>query len=132
MAFPRALSLWLPVVAWAGLIFALSSIPDLGTGLGTWDLVLRKLAHAAEFAVLGFLLLRALGRESAALAVGIAYAASDELHQHFVPGRQGSRRSDRSGSPDVGLQGVAVGSTPVRESAALLRRAFDDGKESGG
>ncbi len=90
MAFPRALSLWLPVVAWAGLIFALSSIPDLGTGLGTWDLVLRKLAHAAEFAVLGFLLLRALGREAVAVAVGIAYAASDELHQHFVPGRQGS------------------------------------------
>jgi hypothetical protein len=88
--FPRALSLWLPVVAWAGLIFALSSIPDLGTGLGTWDLVLRKLAHAAEFAVLGFLLLRALGQEPAALALGIAYAASDELHQHFVPGRQGS------------------------------------------
>ncbi len=90
MAFSRALSLWLPVVAWAGLIFALSSIPDLGTGLGTWDLVLRKLAHAAEFAVLGFLLLRALGREAVALAVGIAYAASDELHQHFVPGRHGS------------------------------------------
>ena len=90
MAFPRALSLWLPVVAWAGLIFALSSIPDLGTGLGTWDLVLRKLAHAAEYAMLGFLLLRALGREPAALAVGIAYAASDELHQHFVPGRHGS------------------------------------------
>ena len=66
VAFPRALSLWLPVVAWAGLIFALSSVPDLGTGLGTWDLVLRKLAHAAEFAVLGLLLLRALGREPAA------------------------------------------------------------------
>ena len=90
MGFSRALSLWLPVVAWAGLIFALSSIPDLGTGLGTWDLVLRKLAHAAEFAVLGFLLLRALGLEAVALALGIAYAASDELHQHFVPGRQGS------------------------------------------
>jgi hypothetical protein len=28
---------WLPVVAWAALIFALSSIPDLGTGLGGWD-----------------------------------------------------------------------------------------------
>ena len=82
--------MWLPVVAWAGLIFALSSISDLGTELGTWDLVLRKLAHAAEYAVLGFLLVRALGREIAALAVGIAYAASDELHQHFVPGRQGS------------------------------------------
>jgi VanZ family protein len=81
---------WAPVVAWAGVIFVLSSIPDLGTDLGTWDLVLRKIAHAAEFAVLGLLLQRALGREGLAVALGIAYAASDELHQHFVPGRQGA------------------------------------------
>jgi VanZ like family len=90
VALPRALSLWLPVVLWAALIFTLSSVPDLGTGLGGWDLVLRKAAHAAEFAVLGFLLLRALGRDLPALVAGIAYAASDELHQTFVPGRQGS------------------------------------------
>jgi VanZ family protein len=81
---------WAPVVAWAGLIFALSSISDLGTGLGTWDLVLRKIAHAAEFAVLGFLLLRAVRNGWLALALGIAYAISDEVHQSFVPGRQGS------------------------------------------
>jgi VanZ family protein len=77
-------------VAWAALIFALSSIPDLGTGLGGWDVALRKVAHAGEFAVLGFLLFRALGRERPALALGIAYAVSDEVHQHFVPGRLGS------------------------------------------
>jgi VanZ family protein len=81
---------WVPVVAWAGLIFVLSSIPDLGTGLGAWDLALRKVAHAAEFAVLGFLLARAIGRDRPALALGIAYAVSDEVHQHFVPGRLGS------------------------------------------
>jgi len=85
-----ALRLWAPVVLWAAVIFAFSSVPDLGTGLGTWDLVLRKLAHAAEFAVLGALLLRALAVERAALALGIAYAASDELHQHFVAGRVGT------------------------------------------
>ena len=90
MALPRALSLWLPVVLWAGLIFTLSSIPDLGTGLGTWDLVLRKTAHAAEFAVLGLLLARAIGRELPALVLGIGYAATDELHQAFVPGRLAS------------------------------------------
>jgi VanZ family protein len=81
---------WGAVVAWAALIFALSSIPDLGTGLGGWDVALRKVAHAGEFAVLGFLLFRALGRERPALALGIAYAVSDEVHQHFVPGRIGS------------------------------------------
>ena len=62
-----AVRLWSPVVLWAAVIFALSSVSDLGTGLGTWDLVLRKLAHAAEFAVLGALLLRALGDELARL-----------------------------------------------------------------
>jgi VanZ family protein len=90
VALPRALTLWLPVVLWAALIFTLSSIPDLSTGLGGWDLVLRKAAHAGEFAVLGFLLLRALGRELPAFAAGIAYAATDELHQTFVPGREGA------------------------------------------
>jgi len=81
---------WLPVVAWAGMIFALSSIPDLGTELGTWDTVLRKLAHLVEFAVLGALLYRAVMREAAAALLGSLYAATDELHQAFVPGRVGS------------------------------------------
>ncbi len=84
---PRTLSTWVPVVLWAAVIFTLSSIPDLGTGLGTWDTVLRKGAHVVEYAILGALLLRALGREAPALAAGIAYAATDELHQHFVRGR---------------------------------------------
>jgi len=86
----RVVSRWLPVVLWAGLIFGLSSIPDLGTGLGGWDLALRKIAHAAEYAVLGALLLRALGRELPAAALGIAYAVTDEVHQAFVPGRHGA------------------------------------------
>jgi VanZ family protein len=92
------------VLAWAALIFILSSIPDLGTGLGGWDLGLRKLAHAAEFAVLGFLLLRATGRVDLALGLGIAYAVSDEIHQHFVSGRQGAPL-------DVAIDavGVAIG-----------------------
>jgi VanZ family protein len=86
----RFLTLWLPVIAWAAVIFALSSIPALNSGLGTWDEVLRKCAHVTEYAILGFLLVRAIGRQLPALLVGIAYAASDELHQHFVVGRHGS------------------------------------------
>jgi VanZ family protein len=96
--------LWLPVVAWAALIFAFSSVPDLGTGLGGWDHALRKLAHAAEYAILGALLLRATGRAGPALALGVLYAVSDEVHQSFVPGRVGSPL-------DVALDalGVAIG-----------------------
>ena len=81
---------WLPVLAWAAVIFAFSSVPDLGTGLGGWDLVLRKIAHAGEFAVLGALLARAIGRPWLAAALGVVYAVSDEVHQTFVPGRAGS------------------------------------------
>jgi VanZ family protein len=83
-------SLWAPVVVWAAVIFAVSSIPSLDTGLGLWDLVLRKLAHLAEYTVLGALLFRALGREPRAVAIGSAYAVTDEIHQAFVPGRAGS------------------------------------------
>jgi VanZ family protein len=90
MARSRFLTIWLPVVAWAAVIFAFSSIPSLSTGLGTWDTILRKGAHVSEYAVLGALLYRALAREALALAVGIAYAATDELHQHFVRGRHAS------------------------------------------
>ncbi len=85
-----SIRLWLPVIVWAAVIFALSSVPDLGTGLGGWDLILRKIAHAAEYAVLGALLVRATGRTGLAFALGTLYAISDELHQSFVPGRLGS------------------------------------------
>ena len=81
---------WLPVVAWAALIFTFSAIPDLSTGLGGWDLVLRKIAHALEYAVLGALLLRATGRSGVAFLIGVLYAMSDEFHQTFVPGRVGA------------------------------------------
>lgn len=86
----RRFALWGPVVVWAAVIFALSSIPSLSTGLGTWDEVLRKGAHMAEYAVLGALLLRALGSDLPALGIGIAYAVTDEIHQHFVSGRHSS------------------------------------------
>jgi VanZ family protein len=98
---PRSLSLWLPVVAWAALIFGLSSIPSLSSGLGTWDTVLRKLAHTAEFAVLAVLLWRALRNELAALVATLGYAATDELHQHFVRGRHGS-------PVDVAIDGIGA------------------------
>ena len=111
VSVPRPVSLWLPVVAWAGVIFALSSIPSLSTDLGTWDLVLRKLAHLVEYAILGLLLARALPA-AAALAVGVAYAATDEFHQTFVEGRSGT-------IVDVGVDavGVALGLLVYRRAA---------------
>jgi VanZ family protein len=84
------LTTWAPAVLWAALIFALSSVPDLGTDLGSWDTVLRKLAHLAEYAILGGLAYRAAGSAPVAVLLSSAYAATDEIHQAFVTGRHGS------------------------------------------
>jgi VanZ family protein len=83
-------SRWLPVLVWAGVIFALSSIPSLSSGLGNWDYVLRKGAHMTEYAILAGLLVRATGSYAWAFGLAVAYAATDELHQTFVRGRHGS------------------------------------------
>ena len=84
------MTVWIPLLAWAAVIFALSSIPNLKTAGGHLGDALSTGAHAVEYAVFGALLLRALGGRLAALAGGLAYAVSDELHQSFVPGRQTS------------------------------------------
>lgn len=91
----RRISLWGPVLAWAGLIFFLSSLPDLSSGLEQ-DFLLRKTAHVLEYAVLAALIWRAFrgsfGLKGPVLALlcfsaAALYAASDEWHQSFVPGR---------------------------------------------
>ena len=104
-------SRWLPVLLWAGVIFAFSSIPSLSTHLGTWDLVLRKLAHMAEYAVLALLLLRATGSYAWGFGLAVAYACTDEFHQTFVRGRHGS-------PVDVGIDAVGA-----LVGLALWRRA---------
>lgn len=92
-----ALGVWAPPLVLMGVIFALSAQPDLSSGLGTIDFILRKIVHMAEYGLLLFLWWRAL-REVAparaalgiAFAVTLAYAASDEYHQSFVEGRHGT------------------------------------------
>jgi VanZ family protein len=83
-------SRWLPVLVWAAVIFAFSSIPSLNSGLGGWDYVLRKCAHMTEYAILAILLVRATASYAWAFPLAVAYAATDELHQHFVRGRHAS------------------------------------------
>ena len=93
----RALA-WLAVVAWMGLIFYLSSQPVLPEHpSGAVDYVSKKAAHLMVYAVLAALWWRALAREglspgwafALALAASVLYGLSDELHQTFVPGREG-------------------------------------------
>jgi VanZ family protein len=86
------LSRFAPPLLLMGVIFFLSAQPDLNSGLGTWDTVLRKLAHMAEFGLLWFLWWRALGYGNRLVPalIAIAYAITDELHQTTVEGRVGS------------------------------------------
>ena len=87
---------WLPPLLMMAAIFYVSHQPDLPHAPDPWlDVLLKKLAHATEYAILFLLLLRAWRRDRAAdLALKTAvyataiYAVSDELHQAFVPGRK--------------------------------------------
>ena len=103
---------WFVVLLWMGLIFALSSISSLHSPLAALsDFVLRKLAHIGMYAGLTVLLFLALERHTAstrhawllAVLLAVSYALTDEWHQTWVHGRQGSWR-------DVGIDtlGIAV------------------------
>ncbi len=102
---------WLPPVLWMGLIFILSAQPTLPYHPDALlDLILKKAAHMMEYGTLAFLLWRALSRGRGALSrsalvtafvVSVLYAASDEYHQTFVPGRNGTL-------VDVGIDAVGA------------------------
>ena len=87
-----AVSRFAPPLALMAVIFALSAQPHLKTGLGALDLILRKLAHMAEYAALWLLWWRALGYRHgvAAVLIALGYAITDEYHQTFVDGRVGT------------------------------------------
>ncbi|GIW48525.1 MAG: hypothetical protein KatS3mg079_001 [Caloramator sp.] len=68
---------------------------DINTILsGNADFIIRKAAHFTEYFILYFLLYNALKEDLYftpstvfALVITFLYAASDEFHQSFVPGR---------------------------------------------
>lgn len=64
----------------------------------------RKAAHMTEYAVLSILIYIWLGKWKPAIAFAALYAASDELHQLFVPGRAG-----RLGDVMIDSVGAALG-----------------------
>lgn len=85
---------WGPAAAWAVVLFLLSG----GQGVGGLDFLPQadKLVHLGLYAVLGGALAWGRGRSGAAfphwllVGAGIAYGATDELHQLLVPGRDAS------------------------------------------
>ena len=91
-------TIWLAPLIWMALIFIVSGTPsdDLPT-VESWDPLLKKGGHMVAYALLTTLWQRALetrrsSRRAAWLALGITllYAISDEYHQTFIPGRNGT------------------------------------------
>ena len=94
MVAARALRLWAPVVLCAALIVTLSAVRSLPHPPRVSD----KHAHVGVYAALWTLLVRALAGAKwsgvttrvalAAFALATLYGVFDEVHQHFVPGRE--------------------------------------------
>jgi len=90
------LSVWLPALGWAGLIFLLSSFPFALKVQPSFSFI-DKWAHFFIYIPLGFLVSRALYLSEKkvikknfiilTLVFCLLYAASDEFHQLFVRNR---------------------------------------------
>lgn len=96
----------------SGRLVAILRFLGIGTGeqgLAVISLLVRKAAHMTEYAILFLLIANALSFDSSgrklylyALIITIGYAATDEFHQMFVPGRAGS-------PADVAIDSVGAG-----------------------
>jgi len=91
---------WGPAIAYMAFIYLLSEQPKNGgiiPDLGEMDFFIKKLAHFLEYGLLALLLLRAVRGPQPitwqlivwTLILTVLYAATDEYHQTFVPGRAG-------------------------------------------
>ena len=101
----RTLLRALAPIALMGLIFYLSS-QHASEHLAWWEVVLRKLGHVSGYALLTALWAWALSGVVSrpillASLIALAYACTDELHQHFV--------ATRHGTPvDVGVDSIGI------------------------
>lgn len=72
-------------------IFWFSDQPsDTIADFGPWDLLVKKGAHIIGYAGLAVAAYIATGRYWLAWLIAVLYAASDEYHQTFIPGRNGT------------------------------------------
>src|SRR5699024_1041715 len=121
---------FLPMIVWMAVIFYLSAQPaeqssELSTGImhillkfiehivvideGFFHHIVRKGAHLSAYFILGILTMFALEHKincnrvqiGVSFLIGVFYAASDEVHQLFVPGRSGE-------IGDVGIDAMGV------------------------
>lgn len=113
----RPVSRFAPPLAVMALIYSLSATADLSSGLGAWDLVLRKAAHITIFAGLWLTIVRATHwrRPILATVIALLYAGSDEYHQTFVAGRHGAPL-------DVAIDAIGMGLAALTWTITARRR----------
>ena len=131
---------WLPVIAWAGVIFALShtSGETLDTTVTTVEetsqfipiaLLTQEFTHIAQYGMLAALAYRLLASYQTlpkrwtlggALLFAVGYGVSDEFHQMFVPGR-----SATLGDLALDTVGAALGLVGAVIAAWALRRLWN-------
>jgi len=102
--FVRFIRYWSPPLLWMTTIFYFSSqLHVTVTGRFLFDFVIFKVLHMIEYAILYFLLFRAVyslpkpqftlkNQFLFGLIIASIYALSDEIHQTFVPTREGKIR----------------------------------------
>lgn len=95
---------WLFVILWMLVIFYFSSLPSVGPRFPVEfvDTLMRKFAHVGEYAILMLLAVNAFRHTypwaslqqvlQLAFVFSLLYAVSDEWHQLFVQGREGTFR----------------------------------------
>jgi VanZ family protein len=131
----RIASLLLPPLAVMILIFILSGQPGDGEDKALWEVLLRKLAHVTEYALLTLATWRAArglrphwppsAHLALAAAVSLLYAGTDEWHQTFI--------EDRNGTPvDVLIDsiGIAIGCAVAERYGRLRRRTLGPSRPS--
>jgi len=99
------------VIIWCGVIFGLSGLAINKEKHFSWmDFVVKKTAHVVEYFVLYWLVYRAASNKMRlntksiliySFLFTLVYALSDEWHQTFVPGREGTLR-------DVGFDTIGA------------------------
>jgi VanZ family protein len=83
---------WLPPLVWAGVILLGTSLPQDVVPVQTSNI--DKFLHFTIYTVFAFLLTRQISEDTTrgravvgAVLIAAAFAAADEWHQRFIPGR---------------------------------------------
>ncbi len=128
----RKIFYWLPPLIWMGVIFYFSSYPKVSiTQNSLFAFIIFKSLHVIEYGILYFLLFRAFySLEKMKLnfrykviftfLAAIFYALSDEIHQTFIPTREGRLRDVFIDTAGMVLMYIYIKSNLVKLKKFLL------------